>query len=319
MRNLGVLGASILFLSTMSGFAEMTFTDDGAALTVLEDASPVLTYHYAQVGPPPGVPDRYHRSCYVHPLYGLDGDILTQDFPSDHYHHRGVFWVWPESKVGDRLFNLWLIEPEGETGARQHFEKWLNKGSGPTSAEFSAQNVWRFDDDPTPWVQEEVEFQVHAAEGGTRAIDVRLDFKNVGNENVTLLGAEGKGYGGFCLRPDAKRKPLLFFSAVGQQARDALELESPWADVSSRISPDGPASGVAILQHPSNPGFPHPGWILRRYGFLGASWPHLDPYTIEPGKNVELRYRLLVHRGTGREAGVDSLFDEYAAGPPSTE
>jgi hypothetical protein len=309
-RNLAVY---LLFFPSLC-FSEMFLSDDGSRLTVLEESDPVLTYHYAQVDPPPGVAKRYHRSCYVHPLYGLDGDVLTQDYPSDHYHHRGIFWAWPESNVAGRLFNLWLIEQEGETGARQHFEKWSNQGSGPNSAEFAAQNIWRFDDDPTPLVREEVEFRVHSVEGDTRSIEVRLDFKNVCEQDVTLLGAAGKGYGGFCIRPDAERKPLLFYSALGQQAGDTLELESPWADVSSRIRPGGPSSGVTVFQHPSNPGFPHPGWIFRAYGFLGASWPHLDPYTIEPGENVELRYRLLVHRGTGREAGVDRLFDEYAAG-----
>jgi AcrR family transcriptional regulator len=40
------------------------------------------------------VPEKFRRSCYIHPLYGLDGEVMTEDFPVDHRHHRGVFWAW---------------------------------------------------------------------------------------------------------------------------------------------------------------------------------------------------------------------------------
>jgi sugar/nucleoside kinase (ribokinase family) len=33
---------------------------------------------------PEGVPEDRRRSCYIHPIYGLDGQVLTDDFPKDH-------------------------------------------------------------------------------------------------------------------------------------------------------------------------------------------------------------------------------------------
>lgn len=33
------------------------------------------------------------RANYVHPLYDLDGHVLTEDFPKDHLHQRGIFWA----------------------------------------------------------------------------------------------------------------------------------------------------------------------------------------------------------------------------------
>jgi hypothetical protein len=37
------------------------------------------------------------RSDYIHPLYGLNGEMLTNDWPdADHPHHRGIFWAWLE-------------------------------------------------------------------------------------------------------------------------------------------------------------------------------------------------------------------------------
>ena len=291
--------------------ASLTISDDGSGLTILEGEHPVLVYHYEPVAPPAGVEKRYERSCYIHPLYGLDGDVLTQDYPTDHYHHRGVFWAWPENTVGERPFNLWLIQGRGEVGARQHFEKWLKREEGDKQAEVVVQNVWRYDDSPKPYVRETVGMVVHSAEEDSRAIDFTLRFENTSQESVTLLGADRKGYGGFCIRPDASRKPLTFTTKDGRCATDVLHYDTPWADVSSRISPDGPYSGVAAFQHPSNPGYPHHGWIFRHYGFLGVSWPHLEPYILEPGKSVELKYRLFIHRGKAEEGNVAKTFAEY--------
>ncbi|RLA41026.1 MAG: hypothetical protein DRR42_25125, partial [Gammaproteobacteria bacterium] len=35
----------------------------------------------------------YTRANYVHPVMGLDGEEMTDDFPCDHPHHRGIFWA----------------------------------------------------------------------------------------------------------------------------------------------------------------------------------------------------------------------------------
>ncbi len=43
----------------------------------------------------------YPRADYIHPLYGIDGTVLTEDFPKDHPHHRGVFWAWHQVLIGD--------------------------------------------------------------------------------------------------------------------------------------------------------------------------------------------------------------------------
>jgi hypothetical protein len=290
--------------------AEFKFEDDGKSLSIREGDKPVLSYNYEPVAPPEGQgldKARWSRSCYIHPLYGLDGDVLTQDFPVDHRHHRGVFWVWPHTHYGDRQMDLWLHEV-----AEQRFQKWIKKDIRPDAAEVEVENAWVFKDNPTtPIVKEDVDFTVHPADETSRAIDFKLVFTNVSDKPVSFLGATGKGYGGFCLRPDATRTGLQFSSAQGPRKEDALYLQTPWADESSREKPDGPFSGAAIFQNPANPGYPHPGWILRNYGFLGASWPHLETFVLPQGKSIELKYRLCIHRGTAEEAKVGEAFKAY--------
>ena len=63
-------------------------------LGLIENGLPVLVYNYGIVTHA-GVPEDRFRSSYVHPIYGIEGEILTDDFPADHHHHRGLFWAWP--------------------------------------------------------------------------------------------------------------------------------------------------------------------------------------------------------------------------------
>lgn len=301
---------SVCVAVSFVGEAEFTFDDNGVTLTVVEDGKPVLGYNYGRMDPPEGVDmDRFWRSSYIHPLYGLDGTVLTQDFPADHYHHRGVFWTWPGCKVGERPMDLWTL-----VGARQLFLEWIMKEAGADRAEVAVRNVWRFDDDPASKAEERVRFIAHRAEELSRCIDFDLTFTNVCQEEVTISGqsGDGKGYGGFCLRPDATRKPFTFTSIQGVQEKDVLKLDTPWADISWNTGTA--ASGVAIFQHAGNPGYPFAGWIMRHYGFLGASWPHLESYRLAPGASVQLRYRLYLHRGDAESGKVASAFDSYRGG-----
>lgn len=284
--------------------------DDGATLTLLEENNPVWDYHYAPVKAPRLVPARYERSCYFHPLYGLDGEIMTQDFPIDHLHHRGLFWAWPDSLIGDRKIDVWILKD-----ARQRHLAWSEKKVDEEGASFAFVNSWAFDDQADDaLVKEEVTLRVYPAEAQYRTMDFTLRFTNVSEEPLTFRGSEtdNKGYGGFCFRPDATRKPFTFTAAQGVIDEDALSLDSPWVDISFPVvKGEEKRSGLAIFQHPELPGFPHSGWILRHYGFLGQSWPHTKDHVLEPGASFTLKYRVILHRGNCEEADIAALFQAY--------
>jgi hypothetical protein len=172
------------------------------------------------------------------------------------------------------------------------------------------ENGWYFDGDPEAKIRETIHFTVHPSEATHRAIDFTLRFTNVCGRDVVFEGAKDKGYGGFSFRPSAANKPFTFDTAKGVSPEDALSYETPWASI--RWNKDGAAepSGVAMFQHPSNPGFPHPGWIFRHYAFLGVCWPHEQTHVLKPGDHFELQYRLLVHHGLD-PAALPGLFRQY--------
>ena len=80
-----ILPLLILVTGTSAEFA-LQPQGDGRTL-LLEDGRPVLVYNHGDQLVEGAAPDRT-RSCYVHPLYGPHGEILTDDFPADHLHHR---------------------------------------------------------------------------------------------------------------------------------------------------------------------------------------------------------------------------------------
>ena len=89
---------------------------------------------------------------------------------------------------------------------------------------------------------------------------------------------------------------------------------SPW--LACYGARDGKTTeGLAILQHPDNPGYPAP-WFTRDYGFLSPTpmfWPADGKDTrIAKGAKLRLRYRVLVFSGTAESAGIAARFDEFS-------
>jgi len=317
MKNhVAVLAGTILAIAIpLAGIAQASLIteDDGRALWVYDGDTPVLAYHHQDSPLPEGVEERFRRAGYIHPLVGLDGEILSQDFPSDHYHHRGIFWAWPETIALGRKLDTW-----GLSDAAQRPVKWeSSEGENGTLLLHIEQYSYFKDAPDTPILDEKVTVTIHPVEGPMRAIDFELRFTNATSEDLILQGQDDKdkGYGGFGVRPNATRKPFRFLGANGRISSDRLEEPSPWADVSFSLEPGrrNPRSGFALFQHPENPGYPHPGYLMRHFGFLGHSWPHREPHTLAPSEDITLRYRLVVHRQDGRTLNLDQVFEAYEA------
>src|SRR5688572_12337918 len=95
-------------------FAEVSST----SLGLWEGSQPVLVYNHGLIHPQDGIAGR-PRASYIHPLYGLDGEVLTDDFPKDHTYHRGVYWAWPHLKIGEAEFDQWSLR-----SLASEFQRW---------------------------------------------------------------------------------------------------------------------------------------------------------------------------------------------------
>src|SRR5688500_8429387 len=106
------------------------------SLGVWEGDKPVLVYNYGSITNQLA-PKAQSHSSYFHPIYGLDGEVITGDFPADHVYHRGFYWAWPHIKVGDAEYDLWSLR-----GIHSRLVRWLQRETDNDSILFAVANGW---------------------------------------------------------------------------------------------------------------------------------------------------------------------------------
>jgi hypothetical protein len=260
---------------------------------------------------------QFTRANYLHPLYDLDGNVLTEDFPKDHFHHRGVFWAWHQLIAGGRKAGdswdtkdfAWDVRdvsasvPDRDTLKLVATVQWvssLEPGGGK----------------PRPLVKETTTITVHRTAGDARKIDFHIRLLAL-EEGMVIGGSDDeKGYGGFSARIRIPRD-VRFTGRSGTVEPQLTALQAgPWVDLSGEFDEPGRVAGVAILTHPSLPEFPPP-WILRkRPGMQNVVYPGRRPVPLSASVPTDLRYRLVLHRGDAKEAAIDRLQAEYEKEPP---
>ena len=279
--------------------AEFRFENvDDHSLKLWQGKQPILVYNFGEMKRP-GAAAAGNRASYVHPIYGLNGEVLTDDFPKDHYHHHGLFWGWPHVTVGGKEYDFWKMH-----GTDIQFKRWSSKTTEQNVAFLGVENEWLVGDKPV--VREEATLGVHSTAGDGRLIDIRLKWTAL-ERPVTLVGAPGKSYGGLSLR-FARRENTVITVPGGPTAEDLLMTHLPWADLSGSFPSARDTSGAALLVDPHHPDFP-PEWMTRAYGLLAIGWPGVKPQTIETGKSITCNYVLWIHRGRASAVKIQSVYD----------
>ena len=267
--------------------AQFEFRDlDAKSLQLSEKGAPILVFNHG-VMLPAGVPADRARCCYIHPVYAPNGAVVSDDFPKDHYHHRGISWMWPVVTVDGQTYDGWMLK-----GIAPRFESWVTREAAADHATLTFRDGWYVGDRKV--VEEEIRIVAHPAENGRRDLDFTLSFRPVGAE-VSIAGtSEGnKGYGGFNLR-FAPRTGTTISTPVGADVPDSDRVPYPWAELAGDFV--GKRAGARITIDPSTPGFPDT-WCLRHYGFLGVNFPGLKSYRLDPAAPLVMKLRVTLVAG----------------------
>jgi len=93
---------------------------------------------------------------------------------------------------------------------------------------------------------------------------------------------------------------------------------SNWVDYSGTL--DGEKLGIAILDHPSNPGHPT-HWHARDYGLFALNpfgqkafdeGKEESHWKLAKGQKLAFRWRVVIHPGDAQSGHIADLYKEYA-------
>ncbi len=280
---------------------------DNTSLGLWEREQPVLVYNHGEVVNEniPASDHRRARGCYIHPVWGLNGEILTDDFPRDHYHHHGIFWAWPHVGIDGQEHDLWMYDT-----IKQRFVRWLHRDTGPVASSLGVENGWFVDDRQV--MIERVSLRIFKASDDARVIDISLTWIPMA-QAITLQGAEDKSYGGLTIRfAPGSRQETVITVPDGRTEQDLPDTPLAWADLTTRFGGAESASGAALLVHPGHPDFP-PTWLTRHYGPLCVGWPGIEPRTFPPGQPIRLDYRIWIHKSAVDVSRLSEAYEGYSA------
>ncbi len=253
----------------------------------------------------------YPRASYVHPLYDLNGSIITEDFPEDHYHHRGIFWTWHQVWIGnDRIADAWLCE---------NFIWDVNniKTSVGNNAQIHAAVQWKspnFKNGTEPFASEKVTITAYPLnDNNYRMVDFKIEISSL-VDSLRIGGSDNeKGYGGFSARiklPD----DLKFTSGNNPVEPKTNAVEAgPWMNMNATF--DGKnKSGFVIIQHPENPGYVEP-WILRsKKSMQNPVYPGREAILLKKVHPLILQYRIVMYNGESSDFKPEDVSVQYING-----
>src|SRR5689334_16206041 len=91
-----IFSLPFLFASQFT-FAQFKTIRSDEGIELQERGTKVLFFQVK----PKYVDGKYERAGYIHPLYSLKGNSITDDSPKDHPYHRGIFWAWHQLLLND--------------------------------------------------------------------------------------------------------------------------------------------------------------------------------------------------------------------------
>lgn len=319
---------------------EITPNESARRIDVTVDGKPFTSYIYPETLKKPS----------LWPIRSAKGTLITRGFPmeprprerTDHPHQVGLWF-----NHGDvNGFDFWGHSDATKQDQKPKMGTILHRKvgkiqNGEGHAELNTESDW-VAGDGTTLLREQTRF-IFRAGTNVRTIDriatlTALDKRVVFND--TKEGVFGLRVTRALEHP--AEKPEVFLDASGQATKvpvldntgvtgsytsvDGIKGEKVWGTRGRWMILGGTVDGepvtVAIIDHPSNPGYPT-HWHARGYGLFAANmlgrsaFPNEKEkfnFTIEPGKSATFRYRVVIFSGAATPEKVEAEYKAFASG-----
>ena len=279
---------------------------------------------FSFVTTPAGVPAKdikpiFLRGGYIHPVFTPSGRLVTDDYPSDHYHHHGIWFAWTKTEFEGAHPDFWNV---GDGTGRVEFASLDGTWTGPVHAGFKSRQryVALTGAAPKTVLNEQWEVRVYnVGQGGKGKGKRYFSFDIVATQQCASdspLVLEEYRYGGMGVRGHRNWKDksqVSFLTSEGKTRENGNATRGRWVHMSGLV--DNQTVGIAVLDHPGNFRSPQPLRLHPDDPYFNYAPSQLGRFEIKPGEKFVLRYRYIVADGAADKAELDRLWTDYAAPP----
>ncbi len=293
--------------------------ENGNIQLVLENNTAV-SYRYEMTYPPEGVDSVYKKSGYIHPILTPKGDTLSRIQPPDHYHHYGMWGPWTHTQIDSQQVDFWNL---GDRKGTVLFKKFNDTDSGGVFASFNA--VQEHIDlltqkEPQVALNENLEVTLWDLKRNDRYMfDYNSNFSSPLNEGILF---EAYRYGGGIGMRFTERWKADNCSVLTSEGKDRLTADGTsarWCIVSGESADGTGKNGILFMSHPENRAHPEPMrvWPIDANGGRGDMFFEFCPirheeWQIEPNKEYELKYRMVVFDGNLNADEAEAYWQSFA-------
>lgn len=305
--------AIIALFSALSLSGQVKILRGTERISVEIDGKPYTEYFLSADGNKP----------YLYPLRTASGVIVTRHFPmetvtgetNDHPHHRGLFFSHGDISG----VNFWATEADvkdpkkGRMVLKNVIEAKGGEKSGTIRAVFSG-----LDPEGKPMMTESRTLTFYpGAENRVIDFEIRIDALR----ELKFMDTKEGTFGIRLATPLSEDRGGRMVNAEGAQTeKNVWGKQSPWVDYFGTL--EGKTVGIAIMDNPANPRYPT-YWHARAYGLFAANPFGVRDFTgdktkdgsmtVEAGKSVTFRYRVVIHPGDTQAAKIAALYARYAS------
>jgi len=301
-KAVGLLIALLVLLCANSFAQGFQFSSSEEGILLTEKGKPVFFYQKQTKS----LNGAYPRANYLHPLYGLDGEVLTEDFPADHLHHRGIFWAWHQLLVeGERVGDGW--ECKGIEWLVTNTDANVSDGEATLHVQVDWQGELK--GKKTSLISEHTTITCYPSNRNYREIDFEINLTAAASD-VWIGGSEdAKGYSGFSARVKLPAD-VQFRGPAGTLVPIETAIDGGgWVDMLGTFGEQ--QSGFTIIADTTGAD-PTPGWILRKEKSMqNVAYPGREPVKIASGETLSLRYKLLIHSADLPVSEIQTIFKSF--------
>ncbi len=311
MKTLGPFVFAILAVLLPAAAADkVSAAREGKQVVVRSGEKEILRYQ-AEPGefPRKDIKEIFRRGGYIQSIRTPGGKLVTDDFPSNHIHHHGVWSPWTSTEFEGRKPDFWNM---GQGSGRVDFVAVDGVWEKDGRAGFKARHQF-IDMTAKPEkvaLLETWEVSVSSA-ADHHLIDLSITQTCAGESPLKLPEYH---YGGLGFRGNWAWNGAgncRFLAASGITDRDKLNgAKEPWCWVGGKL--DGETCGVTILCHPSNFRAPQPIRSHPTEPFFCYAPQQGGAMEIVPGKAYTARYRIIVADGEPDAKAAAQWSAEYA-------